>query len=217
MNFQSPRSAGKYDLLLLEDDPYRHLHLEPNSSKIMSFLEMDDARRVLRFDSFSKVISSGFRIGWVTGPQPLVERMQLNQQVGCLHTSGLSQMILLKTLHSLGEVGLQKHIETVKEGYRSRRDLFCSLADKHLVGLAEWFVPKAGMFVWFKFKGIENAKELLQKKAVKQKVLLVPGADFMADDTKPSSFARASYSTATPEEMEEALKRLAALLREEIA
>jgi len=31
--------------------------------------------RVLRFDSFSKILSAGIRIGFVTGPAPLLDAM----------------------------------------------------------------------------------------------------------------------------------------------
>ena len=39
----------------------------------MSFLSLDTEGRVLRLDSFSKVLAPGFRIGWVTGPPALIK------------------------------------------------------------------------------------------------------------------------------------------------
>ena len=36
---------------------------------------------MIRFDSFSKILSSGIRIGFVTGPKPLIERLVLHMQV----------------------------------------------------------------------------------------------------------------------------------------
>jgi kynurenine/2-aminoadipate aminotransferase len=60
--------ASEYDILILEDDPYWNLRFpSPGSPPLKSFLSMDVDGRVLRFDSLSKVISSGLRIGWVTG------------------------------------------------------------------------------------------------------------------------------------------------------
>lgn len=67
-----------------------------------SYLSMDTERRVIRFDSFSKVISSGVRIGFVTGPSELLQRMDLHSQATNLHASGLSQMIVQKVLEEWG-------------------------------------------------------------------------------------------------------------------
>jgi len=206
--------AQQYNLLILEDDPYFHLQLDTKEGDppLRSFFSMDVDGRVLRFDSFSKIISSGLRIGWATGPAPLIERIQLHQQASTLHVSGLSQTILLKLLKHWGDDGLKHHITRVQEGYRKRRDLFCSLAEKHLRGLAEWHPPSAGMFVWFKILGIQSSEKLIKEKALEQKVLLVPGVAFTPNG-EDSPFVRASFSTATPEEMDEALRRFAALLR----
>lgn len=53
---------------------------------------MDVDGRVLRFDSFSKVLSSGLRVGYVTGPKPLVQRIVLHAQVSILHAPAMSQV-----------------------------------------------------------------------------------------------------------------------------
>jgi DNA-binding transcriptional MocR family regulator len=72
--------AQKYDLLILEDDPYWYLQFE---GKDDSYFSMDKDGRVLRFDSFSKILSAGARIGWVSGPKELVDRIILHGMV-CL-------------------------------------------------------------------------------------------------------------------------------------
>jgi len=81
----------KHDLLLLEDDPYWHLQFCDRAERPESFMRLDTQGRVLRFDSMSKVLSSGLRFGWATGPQPLIERLELHGQSSHLHPSGVSQ------------------------------------------------------------------------------------------------------------------------------
>jgi kynurenine/2-aminoadipate aminotransferase len=67
------------------------------------------------------------------------------------------------------------------------------------------------MFVWLKLLGVEDSLELIKTDAVAEKVLLVPGAAFSVGG--PSGYVRAAYSTASPDDMEEAMVRLARLLR----
>jgi len=124
----------------------------------------------------------------------------------------LPKALVLTLLNEWGENGWQSHLDVVRDFYRKQRDAFVRSMEKHLTGLAEWNVPDAGMFVWIRLLGIEDSKVLIEKKAVEQKVLLVPGQVFLPDDEK-SSYVRAAYSTASAEQMDTALQRLAIILR----
>ncbi len=75
--------AQKHDLILIEDDPYYYLQFG-DQGRTASYFSMDKDHRVLRFDSFSKILSSGMRLGFVTGPKPLLERLVLHSQVNIL-------------------------------------------------------------------------------------------------------------------------------------
>ena len=85
--------AREFSLIILEDDPYHWLHHHAGE-RTPSFLSMDVDGRVLRFDSFSKLLSSGLRLGWATGPPPLIERINLHTQAANLHTCSLSQSLI---------------------------------------------------------------------------------------------------------------------------
>jgi len=202
--------ASKYDLIILEDDPYYNLSF--TDAPLRSFFSLDVDGRVLRFDSFSKILAGGLRLGWVTGPEALVEKMQQHTQAWSIHASGISQLIALNTLKLMGDAGLETHIKNIKFFYKTRRDAFLEYAEKHLKGLAEWNTPVAGMFVWLKLVGVEDSFSLIMEKAVSKKVLCLPGVHFMPEEG-PCPYVRASFSTASPEQMDEGLKRLAELIR----
>lgn len=211
--------ARRFDLLIMEDDPYYFLQLEGRCcdhgvyKTPSSFLSLDEDGRVIRFDSMSKVLSSGFRVGFATGPTELIERLVLHMQTGALCTSGISQACVHALLTEWGESGWATHVRSVQALYRIRRDFFISCAEKHLDGLAEWTKPEAGMFVWMRLNGIKDSKALIEGPAREEKVLLVPGQYFSSTPSELSSWVRASYSTATSDEVDEALRRLALLLK----
>lgn len=86
----------KYNILILEDDAYCFMHyLEQNPP---SFISLDTEGRVVRFDSLSKVVSSGLRVGWVTAPKQLAAHIELHIQSSYLHSSTLSQVRFSKKL-----------------------------------------------------------------------------------------------------------------------
>jgi len=214
--------AREYDLLIMEDDPYYFMQFpEKGQGRTKSFLSMDVDGRVLRFDSFSKLLSSGIRLGFATGPPALIERLELHIQSTSLHTPGLTQAFVAslfdhwaKQHNGNSYLGFVAHVEVVSDFYRERRDAFMAAADKHLTGLATWTPPTAGMFVWFKLIGVSDSWPLIKEKALDKKVILVPGQSFEVPGTMPSSYVRAAYSTASHEDMDEALRRFAELLRE---
>lgn len=82
--------ARDFNLLIFEDDPYYFLQFE--EQRTPSFLSLDVDGRVIRFDSLSKVLSSGIRIGYVTGPKALLEPIMFHMQVSVLHASSMSQV-----------------------------------------------------------------------------------------------------------------------------
>ncbi len=57
--------ADKYDLLIVEDCPYREVRFEGEPQKLMN--QLDTAGRVITLCTFSKIFAPGFRVGWVVG------------------------------------------------------------------------------------------------------------------------------------------------------
>lgn len=92
--------------------------------------------------------------------------------------------------------------------------------EKHLTGLAEWSIPEAGMFVWFKLllppaRGSDegDSEDLIVRRALKEKVLALPGTSFFTNG-RTSAYVRASFSVLPEEHFDEAMRRLAAVVKE---
>ncbi|XP_037614564.1 kynurenine/alpha-aminoadipate aminotransferase, mitochondrial isoform X2 [Sebastes umbrosus] len=204
--------ARQYDMLIIEDDPYYFLQFDKPWAP--TFLSMDVDGRIIRTDSFSKILSSGLRIGFVTGPKPLVDRVVLHIQASTMHTSTFTQLMVSQLLHSWGQEGFLQHIDGVIEFYRKQRDAMISSADKWLKDVAEWHSPSAGMFLWIKLKGIADTQQLIMEKALEKEVLMVPGGAFMINNSDPCPYVRAAFSLSTPEQIDEAFRRLSSLIKD---
>lgn len=206
--------ARQYDFLIIEDDPYYFLQF--NKPWAPTFLSMDVDGRVIRTDSFSKVLSSGLRIGFITGPKPLIDRVILHIQVSTLHTSTFTQVVIAQLLQQWGQKGFLDHVDSVTEFYKKQRDVMLNAAEKWLKGLADWYIPTAGMFLWIKIKGVSDTQELIMKKALEKEVLLVPGNAFNINSSSPSSYVRASFSLSSPNQIDQGFQRLAELIKENV-
>lgn len=63
-------------------------------------------------------------------------------------------------------------------------------------------MPKGGLFLWLKVRGIENTWKMMMQRGVTEGVIMAPGAAFMSDTTKPCNAIRASFAKASYEEMD---------------
>ena len=214
--------ASEYNMIILEDDPYYFLQYLPDRPP--SFLSLDTEGRVLRFDSFSKVLSSGIRLGFVTGPPPLIERINLHMQASVLHASSLSQVIAYELLSQWGIQGFMEHVDYIENFYRRRRDIMTQAAENHLTGICHWSVPDGGMFLWLQVPQIKDTWDMLMKKGLERNIMLLPGKGFMPPPAangdnavqQNSSYMRAAFSVASEEKFDIAFERLAQLIKDEI-
>ncbi|KAJ2917040.1 hypothetical protein MD484_g3390, partial [Candolleomyces efflorescens] len=240
--------ARKYDLLILEDDPYYFLYYG-EAPKPPSYFALDRQQqptsadfkggRVVRLDSFSKIISAGFRLGWVTGPSVILTAIERHNASTVVQPSSLSQMVLLKLLQTWGLEGFLEHAEKTALFYRERRDVLAGHLERHLRlsdqrdendgggCLAEWRVPDASMFFWVKLNlqsslpdgacpntDAEDSTPFIRDTAVPRGVLVLPGKTAFPDG-RETLHVRLSFSLLSDEEMEEAVKRLAGAIVEQ--
>jgi tryptophan aminotransferase len=144
--------ARAHHILIIEDDPYYYLYFgsrpRPPSYFALDAQGEGRAGHVLRFDSFSKILSAGIRIGAVTGPDPLLRAIDAHTATANLQVSSLTQAITHTLMSAWGYDGFRRHTEKVSEFYRAKRDVFEHAMKKHLDGLADWDIPEAGMFFW---------------------------------------------------------------------
>ncbi|OXU19156.1 hypothetical protein TSAR_003692 [Trichomalopsis sarcophagae] len=209
------RIACEYNFLILDDDPYHFMYFTDEAPR--SFLSLDTEGRVIRLDSFSKVLSSGLRIGVITAAAPLVSAIELHMQSSHLHAPTLSQVILYKLLKIWGYDKMMDHFCRIRSFYKHRRDLIVKLAREHLRDVAEFSVPSAGFFLWITVPGIQDTWKMVMQRGVTHGVLVAPGAAFMANPSEPCNAIRVSFAKASHKEMNLALERLSLLIKDELA
>ncbi|KAF7329111.1 Aminotran-1-2 domain-containing protein [Mycena kentingensis (nom. inval.)] len=210
--------AKKYNILILEDDAYAFLYYGPTGGKARSYLELEpevnaEQGRVVRFDSLSKVVSSGMRVGFLTAHPLLCATVNMVTSNTNLQPNSLTQIMVHALLSRWGPEGFLRHCERVAALYRAKRDAFETLARKYLAddGLAEWVSPVAGMFLYIKLivtPGEDcDSHALVLQRAVAKGVLGVPGTAFMPLGGK-TSYIRVSFSLIDDKDAEEACRRL---------
>ncbi|TCD61660.1 hypothetical protein EIP91_008108 [Steccherinum ochraceum] len=213
------RLAHEHNFIIFEDDPYYYVYVYYGTSpKPPSYfsLEREQATvgRVLRFDSLSKVLSSGLRLGFASGPAALMTAINRHSTNANLQPNSMAQVLAIAVLSRWGHKGFFEHTERVSQLYRARRDVFEDALRRHLTGLVEWTTPVSGMFMWFKLlltegeeDGEGDSEAAIRTHAFERGVLALPGTVFLPSGRK-TAYARASFSLLEPDQVDEALRRL---------
>lgn len=205
--------ARSHDLIILEDEAYYFLQF--SRPLIPSFLSLDVDGRVLRFDTFSKLVAPGLRVAVVTGPAPFLAKLRITKDVGTVGPSGLAQAMLVQLLRHYGHDGFLRHLDSVMEFYKQKAEMAVECAERHLSGLAEWTTPSGGMFLWLRVLGLNDSQAVCQR-ALNRHLIVVCGTHFQPGSEIGTNI-RISYGSTNEKECDEGFRILAELIREEVA
>ena len=200
------RIAEKYDLIIVEDSPYRQLRFEGRTEP--SLIGMN-SERVLSLYTFSKILLPGFRLGWMAGPNELIQKAVTAKQSVDLCSPPFNQAILYEYL-SRGL--LEKQIAVIIKAYREKRDFMLDKLARYMPKLPglKWTQPHGGLFLWVTLPENMDAGEMFHS-AIEKKVAYVVGTAFYPDGGGSNSF-RMNFSYSSMAEIEEGVKRLAEVI-----
>lgn len=191
-------------LPLIEDDVYRELWFDEHLPKpIKSF---DKNGLVLYLGSLSKSLSPGLRIGWIVGPEPVVEHLADIKMQTDYGSSSLSQWAAVEWFSS----GFySKHLNEVREQLKIRRDFTLDTLNKYFSDLAVWQKPTGGFYIWLRLLPLISMRKLFEI-ALSEGILLNPGNVY---DHHAEQYLRISYSFAPLPEIHDGLKRLSMIVK----
>lgn len=200
--------AKKYNVLILEDNPYGELRFAGQALPPIKSLDEDGL--VIYAGSFSKVVSPGMRVGYVLAPQPIIQKMVVCKQSEDVHTNIWSQLICEEFL---AKYDFEEHLERLRGVYRQKAELLLRLAEEHLAPDITWEPIEGGLFLWCRLPDHINMIDFC-KKAMERKVAVVPGTAFLVDETQPCQSFRINYSAPSDENLIEGIEILGQLVKE---
>ncbi len=202
--------AEEYDCLILEDNPYGELRFK--GDYIPTIKSFDESGRVIYVGSFSKTLSPGLRVGFLVGHTDLIERVIVVKQANDVHTPLLPQMIISQYM---AENSMDEHISRGCESCKEKCNAMLDAMDRHFPDKAVYTRPDGGIFLWVTLpEGVDTGA--LLKKAIERKVAFVPGNSFMVNAAEPSNCFRLNFTTMSNDKIEQGIKILGDLLKEEL-
>jgi len=199
--------AKKYEIPILEDDPYGFLCYQQEQLPALKAIEQD---YVCYIGSFSKVIAPALRVGWIIAPKYIIPKLSMLKESTDIDTATFSQRIIYKFIDG---GYFEDHLTKVKDLYREKRDLMLSCIKTFLPPSTKCIVPQNGIFLWIELDNTIDTEKLFQE-ALKKKVIIIPGNAFAVPQktTKDKNIAnnciRLNFSFSNYEDIEEGVRRI---------
>ena len=202
--------AVKYNVIILEDNPYGELRF--TGEDVPTIKSMDTTGHVIYGGSFSKIFSPGLRLAYLVFDKGIMEKIVVGKQATDVHTNVFSQML---ASHYLENHDLDAQIEKIRQLYKHRGEWMLECMDKYFPKSAKWTRPEGGIFIWVELPAGIDTQKLLSE-SIEKKVAFVPGVAFMTDINKPTSCLRLNFSTMPDDKIQMGIKTLGELLTEKL-
>jgi DNA-binding transcriptional MocR family regulator len=195
--------AREHGFLVFEDDPYVALRFE--GEPLPRMLELDP-ERVIYASSFSKTVCPGIRVGYLVGPEALIDQIRVLATNTYISPSMVSESIVNEFCRS---GALERSIATVRAALAERAAALTAALERELPD-ARFHPPGGGYFLWVELPEGTDVAGVFQA-AKERGVAFVKGTDFVLEGGENT--LRLAYSGVTPAEIDEGVSRLAEAYR----
>ncbi len=197
--------ARSQRMAVIEDDYDHDFHYD--GRPILPLAARDQGGVVVYVGTLSKVLAPGLRMGYLAAPQSVLDRVRPLRQVADLQ-GDLAHECAVAELFEDGD--LMRHVRRMRRVYRARRDALVEALRRRLTGVVEFNVPAGGMALWARVCP-EVDVETWARRALSQGVAFV-GGRFYDFDGAALQAVRLGFSPLEEQELDEAVKRMAAAL-----
>lgn len=198
------RIAEKFNVFILEDNPYSELEYEKVERQ--SIFELNP-EKVILLGSFSKMPGlPGFRLGWAVIRNKEI-RQRFVQSIQAINACPprFNELLVVELI----EMGVIDEVKkTAIPFYREKMNFSIICLEKYMPNGVTWTHPKGGLFLHITLPSGVDATALLEK--TRDRVVFPPTKDFLGEYNQ----LRFNFSFEPKEKIEEGIKIMAEAIKE---
>ncbi len=199
-----------YNLLIVEDTPYRDLRFEGDAPPAL--FQLTEPGNVISLHTFSKIFVPGFRVGWVVAHPDIIKKLAVAKQSVDLCTPNFTQAIVAEFLR---RDLLNPYIRKVTDLYHKKRDVMLAALEEYMPEGVTWTRPQGGLFLWVTLpESIDT--EVMFYEAIENNVAYVIGSAFHHDGSGKNNM-RLNFSFPTEEEINQGIRSLAEVIKNRLS
>ena len=197
--------AARHDVLILDDEAYRGLWYDEPAPPTLA--QLSGGHGVVTVGSFSKILATGLRIGWIHAPEPFIRLF------GRMRFAMGQNQLALRVVAELARSGaIEPHVDAMRALYRGKMRRIADALRKHA---GEWLAfdePAGGFYLWARLRDGLAARDVWRT-GYAEGVAVNPGDGFAMGghaEGLGGEHLRIAYSWTDPDRLEEAARRLGA-------
>ena len=203
--------ASKYDIIVLEDDPYKDIRY--SGEDLLPIKSYDKTGNVVLSSSFSKILAPGCRLGYIVAEKDIISNIFHMKTATNSFTSTFAQ-VLCAEFFSRGYY--PEHHRRICDLYRERRDVMMECLDKYFPEGTKHTYPDGGLFTWVELPECINTTEMLDEAKKRNVAYLAAEGFFVGKRGKGKNCMRMSFGGVTPENIRIGMKKLGELFCEKV-
>ncbi|NUT31606.1 MAG: PLP-dependent aminotransferase family protein [Hamadaea sp.] len=192
--------AEEFGFTIFEDDPYADIRFRGDA--LPSMLSLDETGVVVHACSFTKTVCPGVRVGYLIGPNRIIDGIAKKATNTYISAGQVAQGIVHQFCVS-GDI--ERSIATVSAALGERARLLAESLRARIPGV-RLTEPDGGYFLWVELPDDVHVDKLLPEAATRG-VAVVKGSDFLLEGGEHA--LRLAYSAVTVDEIDEGVRRLA--------
>ncbi len=201
--------AAKYNVAILEDNPYGDLRFSGEDVPRIKTLDKDG--RVIYAGSFSKVLAPGIRVGYAIAPKEVIQKLVVCKQASDVQTNNFGQML---AYHFMKDYDFDAHLAMLRNIYKQKCERMLQGMDAAFSEKVQFTRPEGGLFLWCSLPADCDMMGFCKRAVSEKKIAVVPGTAFMVSEADATTSFRMNYSTPTDAQIDTGVEILGALTKE---
>lgn len=165
----------RHEICVLEDDPYSELYFDvsdkPKTIPLKAMAKKDAP--ICYTGSFAKIFGPGLRLGWLLGPEAIIEKCELAKQSMDACSTTFTQVLAHEYL---AQGRLAPYLEWLRPIYKRRASLMLDALQKFMPDNVTWTIPQGGFYVWVTLPNHADATTILNASLAKGAAFVIGNA-----------------------------------------
>ncbi len=180
--------AVKYQVLIIEDDPYGELRYR--NHRLPHIKEFDEEGAVAYISSMSKLIAPAMRVGYLVADKALIKRII---PIKAVSTNGVTSIIQYALWRMFEENDMYEQIQKICDVYAKKLFLMEESMDKYFPRTVKRSSPDGGMYIWVTLPDGSDVQKFCRESAVQLHIPITPGNGFCVVEPEKCTSMRFNF------------------------